>query len=97
MATSNTRTKQSTVTPDVDEASEQIRQAGDRFVAAGRKMTVLYLDGVERYVASVTKTERKIGEQARVGMFGQVLTAHADLSENMVKAGIAATRELVSA
>ena len=97
MAASNTRAKRSTATPDVEAASEQSRQAGDRFVAAGRKMTIVYLDGVQRYVAGVTKAERKIGEQARISAFGQVLTAHADLTENMVNVGIAATRELVSA
>jgi hypothetical protein len=97
MATSNTRTKRSTVTPDVNAASEQIRETGDRFVAAGRKVTVAYLDGVERYVAGVTKAERKIGEQSQIDAFGQLLTAHATLTEDMVKAGVAATRQLVSA
>ena len=97
MATSNTRTKSSTVTPDVDAASEQIRQAGDRFVAVGRTATVAYLDGVERYVAGVTKAERKIGEQSQIDAFGQLLTAHADLTQDVVKAGVAATRQLISA
>jgi hypothetical protein len=97
MATSNTRTKRSTVTPDVDATSEHIRQAGDRVVAAGRKATVAYLDGVERYVAGVTKAERKIGEQSQIDAFGQLLTAHADLTQDVVKAGVAATRQLISA
>jgi hypothetical protein len=97
MATSNTRTKDSTATPDIDAASDQIRQAGDRFVAASRKVTVAYLDSVERYVTGVTTAERKIGEQSQIDAFGQLLTAHANLTEDVVKAGVAATRQLVSA
>jgi hypothetical protein len=97
MATSNTRAKRTTATPDVGAASEQVRQAGDRFVAVGRKMTVAYLDGVERYVAGVTKAERKVAERSRVNPVGQLLVAHSNLTEDVVKAGVAATRELVSA
>ncbi len=97
MATSNTRSQRSTVTPDVDAASEQIRQTGDRVVAASRKATVAYLDGVERYVAGVTKAERKIGEQSQIDVFGQLLSAHADLTQDVVKASVAATRQLISA
>jgi hypothetical protein len=97
MATSNTRTKTDTATPDIEAASEQIREAGDRFVAAGRKVTIAYLDGVERYVAGVAKAERKIGEQSQIDSFGQLLNAHANLTEDVVKASVAATRELISA
>jgi hypothetical protein len=97
MDTSNTSTKTNTVTPDLEAASEQIREAGDRFVAAGRKVTIAYLDGVERYVAGVAKAERRIGEQSQIDAFGQLLNAHATLTEDMVKASVAATRELITA
>jgi hypothetical protein len=97
MATSNTRTKTRTAGPALEAASDQIRETGDRFVAAGRMVTDVYLDGVERYVAGVTKAERKIGEQSQIDAFGQLLNAHADLTQDVVKASVAATRELISA
>ncbi len=101
MATSNTRTtgntKAGTATPDFEAATDQIREAGDRFAAVSRKVTGAYLDGVERYVTGVTKVERKIGEQSQVDVFGQLLNAHAQLTDDLTKAGVAATRELISA
>ena len=97
MATSTARNNTKTTTPDFEGATEQIRDAGDRFVAVGRKVTIAYLDGVERYVAGLVKAERKIGEQSQIDAFGQILTAHATLTEEMVKASVSATRELVTA
>ena len=66
-------------------------------MAAGRKVTGAYLDGVERYVAGVAKAERKFGEQSQIDVFGQLLNAHASLTEDVVKASVTATRELISA
>lgn len=97
MATSTRTNDTKTITPDFEAATEQIRETSDRFVAAGRKVTNAYLDGVERYVAELVKAERKIGEQSQVGPFGQILTAHAALTEDVVQASLAATRDLVSA
>jgi hypothetical protein len=97
MATSNTRTTSSTAGPDLDAVASQIREANERILTAGRTATVAYLDGVERYVAGVTKAERKFGEQSQLGVFGQLLNAHAGLTEDVVKATVTATRELISA
>jgi hypothetical protein len=97
MATTSPRTNTKTTTPDFEAATEQIREAGDRFVAAGRKVTLAYLDGVERYVSGLVKAERMIGEQSQIDGVGQILTAHATLTEDVVKASVSATRELVSA
>jgi len=97
-STSNARTNNArNVTPDLDAAAERIREASDRMTAAGRKITGAYLDGVERYVAGVAKAERKLGEQSQIETFGELLNAHANLTEDVVKAGVAATRELISA
>ena len=38
-------------------------------MAAGSKVTVAYLDGVERYVAGVTQAERKFGEQSQIEVY----------------------------
>jgi hypothetical protein len=91
--TNNTRN----AIPDFDAAGERIREANDRILAAGRKVTTAYLDGVEQYVAGITKAERKFAEQAQIEAFGQLLNAHAGLTEDVVKASVAATRELINA
>ena len=97
MATSNTRNTQNATTPDLEAASERIREANERIVAAGSKVTIAYLDGVERYVAGVTQAQRKLGEQSQNEAIAQMFNAHAKLTEDVVKATVAATRELIPA
>jgi hypothetical protein len=96
MATSNSSTRRN-AGPDLDAAGDRIREANDRFVSAGRKVTGAYLDGVEKYVTGVAQAERKLGEQSQIDAFGQLLDAHARLTEDFVKASVSATRELISA
>jgi hypothetical protein len=96
MATATTNSRRNT-TPDFDAAGERIREANDKFLTAGRKVTAAYLDGVERYVTGVTKAERKLGEQSQVDAFSQLFTAHANLTDDVVKASVSATRELINA
>jgi len=97
MDTSNTRTNGTTAGPDLDAVAERIREANERILAAGRTATVAYLDGVERYVAGVAQAERKVAEQSQIEVFGQLIKAHAGLSEDVVKAGVTVTRELIRA
>lgn len=97
MATTNTRTNGTTAGPELDAAAERIREANERILAAGRKATVAYLDGVERYIVGAAQAERKVGEQSQIELFGKLLTAHAGFTEDVVKAGVTATRELISA
>ena len=95
MATTSNRNR--TATPDIDAATERMRDANDRITEAGRKVTTAYLDGVDRYVAGLTNAERKLAKQSQFEAVGQLLSVHADLTEDVFKAGLAATRELVSA
>ena len=95
--TSKTNSRTRNVTPDLDAATERVREANERIVEAGRKVTLAYLDGVERYWSGIAKAERKFGDQAQIEAFGQLLHTHADLTEDVVKASVAATRELVAA
>lgn len=97
MDTNDTRTNGTTAGPDLDAATERIREANERILAAGRKATVAYLDGIERYVAGVAQAERKVGEQSQVQLFGQLLNAHASFTEDVVKVSVTVTRELISA
>jgi hypothetical protein len=85
------------VAPDLDAAAERIRETNDRITRTGRKLTAVYLDGVEKYTARVVDAERKLGEKARVERVGTLLSAHADLTQDVVKAGVSATRELITA
>ena len=86
-----------TATPDIDAATERAREASDRITEAGRKVTSAYLDGVERYFTGLAKAERHFGEQTQFEAVGHLLNAHANLTEDVVKASVSATRELISA
>jgi hypothetical protein len=98
MATTSNRSRTNrTATPDIDAATERVRAANDRITEAGRKVTTAYLDGVDRYVTGLTNAERKLAKQSQFEAFGQLLNVHADLTEDVFKAGVSATRELVSA
>ncbi len=85
------------VAPDLDAAAERIRETNDRVARTSRKLTAVYLDSVEKYTARVVDAERKLGERVRVDRVGTLLSAHADLTDDLVKAGVSATRELIPA
>jgi hypothetical protein len=95
MATSTTK-QNSTLYPDLEAAGERVRQANERFVEAGRKMTGAYLDGVARYVHGLTSFERKLGEQTNLEPVAGVLTAHAKLTDDLTSASIEAAREILA-
>lgn len=95
MATTTNRNH--TPTPDFEAAAERVKKANDRIADAGRKVTSAYLDGVERYVIGLAEAERKLAEQSQFEAVGEVLSTHAEITENVVKASVAATRELIKA
>ncbi len=93
-----TQTKQAQAfTPDFETAFEQVREAGDKFAGASRKITGAYLDGVEKYTGGVVDFQRKLGEQVKVEPFAGVFAAQAKLTEDLASAGIAAARDLIAA
>jgi hypothetical protein len=94
MATSNTK---NSFVPDLEAATERARETNDRLTEVGRKVTNAYLDGVEKYVESVAELERKFGEQTHVEAFASMFDTHAQLTEEVVKAGVSAARELITA
>ena len=98
MASTSTKTDQRrTFVPDLEAASERLWDANDRLLDAGRKVTGAYLDGFERYVTGVTRFERQLGAQVPGEGFGSFLDAHASLTDDVAKAGVAAARELIRA
>lgn len=95
MATQST--KQSTLYPDLEAANERVREANDRFVQAGRKISSAYLDGVEKYVHGLAQFERKLGEQSHMEPVATILSAHAKMTEELTSASVSAARELIAA
>jgi hypothetical protein len=83
--------------PDFDAAAERVREANERISEAGRKATSAYLDGVERYVVGLAEAERKLARQTQFESVGDLLKAHANVTEEVVKAGVAASRGLIRA
>lgn len=89
-------TKHTNFVPDLEAAGERVRQANERALEAGRKVSGAYLDGVERYVAGLTQFERRIGEQAQLEAVESFFSAHAKLTDDVAKASVSAARELIA-
>lgn len=94
MATANTK---NSFVPDLEAATERARETNDRLAEVGRKVTGAYLDGVEKYAASVADFERKLAKQTQVDAIASMFETHAQLTEEVVKAGVSAARELITA
>jgi hypothetical protein len=95
MATSSIKT--TTAVPDFDAATKRAREANDRLVEVGRRVTTAYLDAVEQYVTGIAQFERKIGEQSQVEAVASLFDTHAKLTEDVVKTSVSAARELITA
>jgi hypothetical protein len=94
MATANTK---NSFVPDLEAATERARETNDRFTEVSRKLTSAYLDGVEKYTESFADFERKLGQQTHVEAIAGMFDTHAQLTEEVVKAGVSAARELITA
>jgi hypothetical protein len=92
-----TTSKSSTFVPDLEVAAERARETNERLAEVGRKVTSAYLDGVEKYAESFADLERKLGKQTHVDAVASIFDTHAQLTEEMVKAGVSAARELIAA
>jgi hypothetical protein len=95
MASTSTK-QQQTLYPDLDAAGERVREANERLLEAGRKVTTAYLDGFERYVSGLTQFERKLGAQSQVETVSSLFDAHAKLTDDLTSAGVAAARDLIA-
>ena len=95
MATSSTKTN--TAVPDFEAATERAREANERLLEAGRKVSTAYLDGVENYISGLAQFERKVAEQSQVDAVASLLGAHAELTEEVTKVSVSAAREMIAA
>ena len=93
MATTNTK---SSFVPDLEAAGERVRETNDRLAEVGRKVTSAYLDGVEKYAESIAEFERRLGKQSQIDAIASMFDTHAQLTEEVVKAGVSAARELIT-
>ena len=96
MAAATSTKQQSNLYPDLEAAGERVREANERFIEAGRKVTSAYLDGLERYVNGLTQFERKVGAQSQVEAVTGLVNAHAKMTEDVTGATVSAARELVA-
>ncbi len=96
MATT-TSTKTNQAVPDFQAAAERARETNERLLETGRKVSSTYLDGVETYVSGLLQFERKVADQSKVEPVASVLSTHAQLTEDVVKASVSAARELINA
>jgi hypothetical protein len=94
MATASTK---NSFVPDLEAATERVRETNDRLTEVGRKVTTAYLDGIEKYARSFAEFERKIGKQSNFEAVAGMLDTHAQLTEEVVQAGVSAARELITA
>lgn len=94
MATANTK---NSFVPDLEAAGERARETNERLTEVGRKMTGAYLDGLEKYAESLAYFERKVGKQTHVDAVASLLETHAVMTEEVVKAGVSAAREMIAA
>jgi len=92
-----TSPKNSSFTPDLEAATERARQAAERLAAVGSEVAAAYVDGVERYVADFAKLERKLAQHSKADAVGSLISAHAQLTEDVAAASVSATRELITA
>ncbi len=95
MAATSTK-QQNSLYPDLEAATERVREANERFIEAGRKVTSAYLDGVERYVGGLTQFERKLGAQSQVEAVTSLFNAHAKMTDDVTSATVSAARELIA-
>jgi hypothetical protein len=93
MATTSTKTN---TAPDFEAATERAHEANQRLAEVGRKVSIAYLDGVEKYVVGLTRFERKIGERSQVTGVASLFDTHATLTEDVAKATVSAARELIA-
>jgi hypothetical protein len=95
MATTSNKTN--TAVPDFEAAIERARKTNERLLETSRKLSSAYLDGVENYISEVAQFERKVGQQSQVESVASLLNTHAQLTEDVAKANVSATRELITA
>ena len=95
MATTSAKPK--SFIPDFEAATERAFEANERIAKASRTITGAYLDSLEKYVDGLAQVERKLGEQSKVEVITDMFNAHAQVSQDLAKAGVRVAREFIAA
>jgi len=91
----STAAKSRPTQPDLDQLTAKAQETNERLADAGRKVSVVYLDGLEKTVAGLAAFERKVAEQSQVEAISTLLDAHADLTQDLTTISVSAARELL--
>lgn len=86
-----------TKTPrNLNDATEQITQQGERFVEASKRAGNLYLDSYEKLVEGVTSFQQKLAEQSQNDAVKSVVATQVDATRELASAYTSAVRELIA-
>jgi hypothetical protein len=77
------------------QATDQVRQFGERATGTGRALGQLALDTYEQAVSSFVELEQKAAEAAPVDWVKAAITAHASFVEDMNAAYVRAARAVI--
>jgi hypothetical protein len=91
------RMPNTTKTPfDVEEATERVREAAERFQETSRKAALNYLDSFERAVGSLADLEVKAASATKSPRVIELAEAHAEWSREVAKTGADAARGVLA-
>ena len=86
-----------TKTPqNLNDATEQAVQSGERFVEAGKHAGNLYLDSYDKLVEGVTSFQQKLAEQSQNDAVKSVVATQVDMTRQLASAYTSAARELIA-
>jgi hypothetical protein len=86
-----------TKTPqNLNDATEQAVQSGERFVEAGKRAGNLYLDSYDKLVEGVTSFQQKLAEQSQNDAVKSVVATQVDMTRQLASAYTSAARELIA-
>jgi hypothetical protein len=86
-----------TKTPrNLNDATDQVVEANERFVQAGKRAGNLYLDSYEKLVEGVTSFQQKLAEQSQNDAVKSVVATQVDVTRQLASAYTSAARELIA-
>jgi hypothetical protein len=81
---------------NLNDATDQVVQANERFVEAGKRAGKLYLDSYDQLVEGVTSFQQKLVEQSQNDAVKSVVATQVDVTRQLASAYTSAARELIS-
>jgi hypothetical protein len=85
-----------TTPKNFNDATDQVVQANERLVEAGKRSSKLYLDSYDRLVEGVTSFQQKLAEQSQNDAVKSVVATQVDVTRQLASAYTSAARDLIS-